>query len=172
VEGRQYTFGVSGLLYHRNLLFYDRQTNSLWSQLGGQCVAGELAGTSLALLPATQTTWSLWKEQHPGTLVLSFHTGYQRDYSRDPYSDWPLDRSLALVVKLGGTVKLYPFSELKKAGSPSTDEFNGERLTLFFDARSRTASAKGERGEILASFVVFLADARAFYPHAPVFKAK
>jgi hypothetical protein len=50
-EGHRYTFGVSGLLYRQNLLLFDQETESLWSQLRGQAVAGPLAGTSLRLLP-------------------------------------------------------------------------------------------------------------------------
>jgi hypothetical protein len=58
VAGQRHTFGVSGLLYKNNLLFYDHETDSLWSQLGGQAVTGPLAGTSLHLLPTTLTTWA------------------------------------------------------------------------------------------------------------------
>lgn len=89
--GHMHTFGVSGLLYKRNLLLYDRETDSLWSQLGGVAVTGDMAGTSLDLLPATETTWASWKKSHPQTVVLSFNTGYRRDYTRDPYSDWQIE---------------------------------------------------------------------------------
>lgn len=35
VDGRSLTFGVSGLLYNSDLLMYDHQTESLWSQIEG-----------------------------------------------------------------------------------------------------------------------------------------
>src|SRR5258708_4092794 len=98
VEGHRYTFGVSGLLYQQNLLLFDHETDSLWSQLRGQAVTGPMAGTSLELLPVSMTTWQDWKAEHPQTSVLSFQTGYKRDYARDPYRDFPLDHRLSLVI--------------------------------------------------------------------------
>src|SRR5258708_30828470 len=98
LEAHRYTFGVSGLLYQQNLLLFDHETDSLWSQLRGQAVTGPMAGTSLELLPVSMTTWQDWKAEHPQTSVLSFQTGYKRDYARDPYRDFPLDHRLSLVI--------------------------------------------------------------------------
>ena len=42
VQGSLYTFGVSGLLYQSDLLMYDHQTESLWSQISMHAVAGPL----------------------------------------------------------------------------------------------------------------------------------
>ena len=36
----------------------------------------------------THTTWADWKMRHPDTLVLSAETGFNRDYSRDPYGGY------------------------------------------------------------------------------------
>lgn len=41
VDGRHLTFGVSGLLYNSDLLMYDHQTESLWSQIEGRAVSGD-----------------------------------------------------------------------------------------------------------------------------------
>lgn len=60
---------------------YDRQTNSLWSQLLGEAVQGPLQGTELDYLPSFQTTWEDWKAQYPNTTAL--RKGYYGD--RDPY---------------------------------------------------------------------------------------
>jgi hypothetical protein len=80
--GDTYTFGSSGLLYRSNKLMYDRQTRTLWNQLTGEPVLGDLAGTDLKLdlLPIVLTTWQAWKAQHPDTIVLSTDTGYSRPY--------------------------------------------------------------------------------------------
>ncbi len=171
-NGRRHSFGVSGLLYRRNLLLYDHETESLWSQLLGQAVTGPLAGTALRLLPSLQTTWSAWKQRHPGTLALSFQTGYSRDYSRDPYESLPLNRSPAVVVRTGSATKIYPFSELKKLPSPVSDELAGVKLSIEFDARQKVAVVRREDGSLVSSFISFFGDARAFYPNAPVFKAR
>jgi len=53
--GRELSFGVSGLLYNSDLLLYDRQTESLWSQISKQAIAGPLAGTELTALPLNHT---------------------------------------------------------------------------------------------------------------------
>ncbi len=170
--GVRYIFGVSGLLYKRNLLLYDRETESLWSQLGGLAATGDLAGTSLELLPSTHTTWARWKREHPGTLVVSFQTGYRRDYSSDPYRDWQLDRRLVLAVQVGGNIRLYPFSQLRKARSPVDDVVAGEQITILLDTRDETATVQNQNGAPIPHFVAFLADARAFYPDAPIYKKR
>ncbi len=76
------TFGSSGLLYRSNKLMYDRPTRTLWNQLTGEPVLGELAidPTPLPLLPVVLTTWEDWVAQHPDTWVLDIETGFERDY--------------------------------------------------------------------------------------------
>ena len=44
-------FGVSGLLYNSDVLMYDRQTNSLWSQIDQQAISGPMKGATLNSLP-------------------------------------------------------------------------------------------------------------------------
>lgn len=172
VAGRNHTFGVSGLLYKRNLLLYDHETDSLWSQLAGKAVVGPLAGSSLRFLPSTVTTWGQWREQHPATTVLSFQTGYQRDYSRDPYGDLPLDRRVALVVSIGTAATIYPYAELKKARPLIKDALGGTEFVIAFDSKNNTATVQGQKSDQLSHFVAFVADARAFYPEAKIFKSK
>jgi len=78
-------FGVSGMLYQSDVLLYDKKSDSLWSQLMMQAVAGPRTGEKLKLIPIEHSTWHDWKNAHPDTSVLSRHTGYHRDYSRNPY---------------------------------------------------------------------------------------
>lgn len=160
------------MLYRRNLLFYDRQTFSLWSQLGGDAVAGPLAGTRLQMLPVTETTWKDWKSAHPNTEVLSFQTGYRRDYGRDPYASWSLNRRSCLVVIGARQAKIYPFAQLKKARGAVKGAVGDRAFEIRFDRRDQTAHAVAQDGKPLAQFVSFLADARAFYPRATIFKAR
>jgi hypothetical protein len=170
VEGRRLTFGVSGLLYKRNALFYDHETMSLWSQLLSQAVTGPMAGSPLRVLPATNATWGEWKKAHPETSVLSFHTGYQREYTVDPYVSYPLARHPALWVSAGGSVRIYPFSELKKVGSPLADQVGGQDVTIVYDDTSRQAEVEAPGGNV-SYFVAFLDNLKAFYPRAEVYKA-
>ena len=86
-------FGVSGKLIRNVLVMYDRQTDSLWSQLIGTAVQGPLAGTDLEYVPALQTTWADWKERHPETQALvKGYSGY-----RDPYTGYYLSGSPGVI---------------------------------------------------------------------------
>ncbi|MCK5440086.1 MAG: DUF3179 domain-containing protein, partial [Gemmatimonadetes bacterium] len=77
VGDQRLDFGVSGLLYNSDVLMYDRQTESLWSQIEREAVTGTLRGERLELKPLIHTTWAHWREQHPNGLVLSRDTGHQ-----------------------------------------------------------------------------------------------
>jgi hypothetical protein len=83
--GRLLTFGTSGMLYRSDLVMYDRQTESLWSQIEGRAIAGHLTGQSLDRLPVQVVTWDQWRQAHPDGQVLSRDTGVERDYGRNPY---------------------------------------------------------------------------------------
>ena len=172
IEGRRYHFSVSGLLYKRNALFYDRETQSLWSQLLSQAVTGPMTGTRLRLLPAENTTWEAWKAEHAETRVLSLVTGYDFDYGHDPYAAYPLDRSRALLVAGGGLIQIYPFSELRNAGAPLVKDINGEHVTIVFDRKTETARVESARSAAVTWFVAFLDDLKDFYPEAEVYRAK
>lgn len=82
---RLLTFGVSGFLYQSDLVMYDRQTESLWSQIEGRAIAGHLTGRTLERVPIQTVTWDQWRQAHPEGKVLSRDTGVDRDYGRNPY---------------------------------------------------------------------------------------
>jgi hypothetical protein len=77
-----YTFGSSGFLFRSNKLMYDRSTLTLWNQLTGEPVLGELAAGDirLNLLPVVLTTWADWQAQHLDTVVVDMETGFNRVY--------------------------------------------------------------------------------------------
>ncbi len=87
VNNRLLEFGTSGMLYQSNLVMYDRQTDSLWSQILGKAIVGPLAGTELTLYPADTLLFSSIKTI-PDLKVLSTETGYVRDYQHNPYYDY------------------------------------------------------------------------------------
>ena len=88
IEDEIYTFGISGRLYKSNVLLYDHQTESLWSQIMEKAVAGPMAGNSLVKLSSSRMKWKSWQTKHPDTQVLSDDTGYTRNYSQDPYEGY------------------------------------------------------------------------------------
>jgi uncharacterized protein DUF3179 len=87
-NGVKSTFGVSGLLYNANLILYDRNTDSYWSQLKLQCVNGALIGDEPVLERIVETNWGTWKTLYPSTRVLSLDTGFNRNYDFYPYGDY------------------------------------------------------------------------------------
>ena len=151
------TLGVSGKLFQSNLLFYDKSTESLWSQIKGEAVAGPLTGQRLEALPSVVTTWDSWRKAHPDTLVLDVNTGYSRDYGVDPYQSYesseevmfpvspadarlpPKERVLGLTIN--GADEAFPFSRLASAKLPLKVELAGQQVTVIFDAPTGTARA-------------------------------
>ncbi len=85
------TLGVSGRLVNSNLVMYDRDTGSLWSQINGTAIAGEHRGKVLEEVDIVWTTWEKWRAANPETQVLTEDTGFLRNYSRDPYGSYNPD---------------------------------------------------------------------------------
>jgi hypothetical protein len=151
VDGKTRTFGVSGLLYQSDLLLYDRETESLWSQIGSEAVTGDAAGTRLVVLRSELTPWGSWRSKHPQTTVLGVDTGHRRDYGRSPYGDYakndtlffpaPLDsryhpKMPTLGVRVpGGAARAYPGAELARAGGRVEELFEGHRIAVTYDEK-------------------------------------
>lgn len=124
------TFGVSGKLWNSNTLLYDRTTESLWSQLRGEAIDGTLTGTTLTRYPARVMTWSDYKLEYSYGQVLSRNTGFDRDYTQNPYEGYdesqaiwfPLDRedtrlapkSLVYGASQGGTAMAFPVDSVSE----------------------------------------------------------
>ncbi len=187
VKGRPLTFGVSGLLYQSDMVMYDHQSNSLWSQISMEAIAGPMTGTTLTHMFLDHTTWGEWRRVHPATLVLSTKTGFSRDYQRDPYVGYAQRADLmfptaktdsrfhpkewVLGLTVGGIAKAYPFSELKKANSPLHDKVNGHQVTIQFHADAQSASAVDASGKPLPTVMAFWFAWYAFHPETEVFTA-
>lgn len=85
INGEVLLFGNTSALYESDMVMVDYQTGSYWMQVRGEAIVGSLSSQRMQLLPSQTTTWGLWKEQFPNTLSLSRDTGYNRDYSYDPF---------------------------------------------------------------------------------------
>ncbi len=100
INGQVTEFGVSGLLYNSDLVFYDRATETLWDQIIAEGIVGPLTGEKLELVPITMARWSQWKSAHPDTLVLSSALGTGRDYTQDYYAKYRQEEALMFPVSL------------------------------------------------------------------------
>src|SRR6266404_2111376 len=73
-------------------------------------LAGPLKGEKLTPVALTHTTWADWKARHPAALVLSAETGFNRDYSRDPYAGY--ESSSRIMFPTVHTSNRFPAKEL------------------------------------------------------------
>ncbi len=188
VEGQNLDFGVSGLLYNSDVLLYDLQSESLWSQILGKAVTGKFAGQSLEILPVTHTNWSDWQKNHPQTQVLSDQTGYSRDYRRNPYQGYEKSRNLyfqvahtapasfhpkerVLGLEINHQFKAYPFSEIDKVGkSRITENFAGKQFTIHWDRENQRAMIMDASQNPVPTIEGFWFAWFAFHPDTEVFK--
>ncbi len=187
VDGQTLDFGVSGLLHNSDLLMYDRQTDSLWSQIPGRAVTGAMAGKELQRLPVVHVPWKEWRRQHPNSEVLSLNTGSNRDYSTDPYAGYDRTERLFFPVSkndrrysrktwvLGlqskGVSKVWPFPELAKTDGKVMDTFAGQPVEIRYDAAQSTASAHDADGNLLPAVRAYWFAWYGFYPDTEVYNA-
>ena len=188
VDNKELTFGVSGLLYESNVLLYDHQTESLWSQLKEEAVTGPQTGTRLKAIPSVMTTWKAWRAQHPNTLVLSTRTGFHRDYSRSPYEAYAKSPNTMFAVKhedsrlspkekvvgisIGDDHKAYPLRLFRGRTEPIEDTVGKTPVKVVYDADAGTAHAvEATSGKLLPAVVVYWFAWATFHPDSPVYTA-
>jgi len=145
INGRETTFGVSGLLYQTNLIPFDRATLSNWSQILNESVNGNLLGEEAELIPLVETDWGTWKSMFPDTKVLSINTGFARTYGIYPYGDYrtnndffifptPMDSRLPFKERVhaiidDGDAKAYRLADLETL-NVIQDSFKGKNFLV------------------------------------------
>jgi hypothetical protein len=92
------SFGVSGLLYNSNLILYDRETDSNWSQMLQQSVNGERMGERPEKFLVLEMAFSTLKSAYPDAMVMTRDTSYTRDYDLDPYIHYTANELLLYPV--------------------------------------------------------------------------
>ena len=100
IEGRPLQFGVSGLLWRENLVMYDRDTGSWWSQATGRSIRGPLEGRALTMIPAAMMSWGEWRRLHPDTLVLSKSDSRSPVDRRDVYAPYHDSAQLGVTGRM------------------------------------------------------------------------
>ncbi len=177
------TFGVSGLVYRSDLLLYDRQTESLWSQISARAVTGPAQGLRLSLVRSRMLPWRLWRSLHPDTTVLSRETGHRRSYGSSPYGDYAVSERLIFPVprdrryhpktptlglrQPGGRARAYPAVELVRAGGVVRERFAGHPVRVAYDPEQQVFEVDAPEGiEVVEGFWFAWA---AFHPETSVF---
>lgn len=139
-------YGVSGLLYNSNLILYDRETRSHWSQMLEKSVRGPRAGDIPSRIQVIETTWAAWKAMYPDSQVLTTDTGHERDYFAYPYGayrwnddlifgvsnlDNRLHPKLRIVgIHSGATSKAYQIDSFPPGNVALHEQINGEPVVV------------------------------------------
>ena len=189
IAGQEVTFGASGLLYRSNVVLYDHQTRSLWSQLLRKAVAGPMAGRRLETHSAPlPVTWGQWKKRFPAANVMSMQTGFDRDYHTDPYEGYAriakpwftvgrIRRDLpaktrVLGVASGAHAKAYPFDRLvgllAGQGARLQDRLGDRQVDIVIDAPGDVTAVMAGNQKPLDYVGVYWFVWQAFYPHTRV----
>ncbi len=185
IDGTERHFGVSGLLYRSDLLLYDRETESLWSQIASRALTGKALGTRLVVLRSELVRWGDWKKRWPETTVLSPETGHRRPYGQSPYGDYAQSEELrfpvppdpryhpkmpTLGVRVpGGAARAYPASEVAAAGGRVQETFAGQPVVVRYDAERQVFEVDAPDAlEVIESYWFAWA---AFHPETTVFAA-
>lgn len=150
--GQPLTLEASGALYKDALVMYDRETQTLWTQIDGSGMRGPLAGRKLKPIPAVQTTWGEWKRQHPETLVLR----KPEKILNSPYANYALDphtfgisgrqqpdarlpgKALVVGLREGEDALAIPLEKLRKKPLLETT-LAGEPILVVYDPVRNTA---------------------------------
>jgi hypothetical protein len=98
MESSNSSFGTSGLLYNSNLIMYDRETRSYWSQMLEQAISGPALLSVPDKIQVVETTMQTWLNMYPQTLVMSEFTGFSRNYNVYPYGNYRDDQDLLFNV--------------------------------------------------------------------------
>ena len=188
IEDRDYTFGVSGRLYKSNVLMYDHQTESLWSQLKETAIAGPMVGRKLEKIGAQRMKWTRWRQKHPQTLVLSTDTGHRRDYRTDPYAGYYRARGImfpvgkvradlaakemVLGVEVNGIAKAYPLSRLRKLSAGLEggleDRLGDTAIRIHLSAEGQVVEVRDRQDRVIPTIFAYWFAWQAFHPHTAV----
>ena len=185
IDDKIFTFGVSGRLYKSNVLIYDHQTESLWSQLKETAIAGPMVGRKLKKIPAERTPWKHWLKNHPQTKVLSTETGYSRSYNIDPYegyyralgimfpvgdvrTDLPA-KEMVLGIEINGAAKAYPLSLLKQKSGMLKDEIGENPVQIVLSKEGQVVNVQNHQASTIPVIFAYWFAWQAFHPGTEVY---
>ena len=184
VDGQTLEFGVSGKLLDNDLIMYDRQTESLWQQITGEAIVGEMFGKRLKQIPLPGMRWSQFKQDFPDGQVLSRDTGYSRNYDRSPYGDYeqrkaPLfpvaggvddtihPKTVVYGVEIEKSFKAYPEEKIENEGEIE-DQVGGVKVKLVYNNGDVTVE-RSDTGEEITATRLFWFAWKAFRPETDLY---
>ena len=173
-EAADIDFGNTGSLFNNNVVMYDRETFSTWSQMALGNIFGDRAGEHLTPLPVSQTPLGVWRQLHPGTKVLSEETGFRgRNYLFNVFVNFgytedtriffpqtpqidPRRHPKEMVFGLArgdGTSIAFMYDDLAEARG-ANQVFDGNDIVVFYEPQGRLAQGfVRESGDQLLHFL-------------------
>ncbi len=149
-------FEPSGMLRNSDMVMLDRNTETLWQQLMGVAIVGELNKKQLDILPSLIVSVEEFFNRYPNGQILSKQTGFadtEKQYGSNPYKNYDnkeskpyeiffnfdkIDKRLPPMERIvdiedHGKYKVYPFNLIKKKGVIN-DSFKTKKIVLFYQS--------------------------------------
>lgn len=164
IDNETLTLYNSGEIWHNDLVLYEQETKSRFSQVLGEGIKGPMHGETLPLLPSTITTWRTWQEGHPDTLVLEHPVDEDgtplADYDADPYASYrhttdtpqprPIDNRTDLHpktnvagVEIAGEAFAFPAPVVRDLGPVEVDVGGTEVVAAWLDGGVHVYATEG-----------------------------
>ncbi len=146
-------FEASGMLRMSDMVMLDRNTETLWQQLLGEAIVGELNTATLDILPSLIISVEEFFMRYPYGEILSKKTGFsgsESSYGKNPYVNYdakdgkPIDHFFdnskidnrlppmerIVDIENDGKYKVYTFTDIAAAGVIN-DTFRTSEVVLF-----------------------------------------
>ena len=149
-------YGVSGLLYNSNLIMYDRESDSRWSQMLEQAVWGPRQSDIATRIQLIETTWATWVAMYPDSSVLTTDTGHDRNYLLYPYGDYCRDDVLlfpvsnldnrlhkkerVIGIRSAAASKVYQLSGFGATTQTINEQFDGQEVVIVGNSDENVAA--------------------------------
>ena len=149
-------FEASGMLRMSDMVMLDRNTETLWQQLMGEAIVGELNTATLDILPSLIISVEEFFMRYPYGEILSKNTGFSGSeayYGKNPYVNYdakdgqpkshffdnskiddrlpPMER--IVDIENDGKYKVYTFTDIAE-GEVINDTFKTSEVVLFHQA--------------------------------------
>ena len=111
------------------MVWWDHQTDSVWSQPWGAAIGGPLKGTGLKLLPASIVPWGTWLAEQPETTLVT------NDLQARSRGGTPRD-NFVIGVSLGDSGTGYRYESAAER-RVTNDRIGGNPIVVFADPDDR-----------------------------------
>lgn len=155
LDGRVLTLLNSGAIWKQDLVMYDKQTESQWSQIEGVALDGPMHGRHLDVVPQSFMTWGDWHRANPN--------GQAMERPRDPEGRLlcvcgPVDFTIGQLMTGVVLDQAYAFahSDVHRDGVAVIDAADGGLVAAWAGDAVQIYAGRGlaftlEGGELVAS---------------------